>query len=198
MIYLGQQTPVSTACNIFPVCPRVLRRYAKFADRFLRVAFADEKLDRMPHTELSEPIVGRVLHTTSNGLRIDGRTYTFLAFSNSQLREHSCWMYSDPTEEELHAHAASPIPTAADIRWGAGVLDQILTPAKWAARLGQCFSSTSQTTVIAEHEVYPFIGPADSLARTALYGAFWRPGVMIVERYRLQHAAQSERTSSCM
>ena len=45
------------------------------------------------------------------------------------------------------------IPLAKQIREKAGMLDGIQVPAKWAARLGQCFSTTSQTIEIAPDEV---------------------------------------------
>lgn len=63
----------------------------------------------------------------------------FLGWSNSQLKSHSVWMYSEDGRENDHA------PTAAEIRGHAGELHGIRIPAKFASRLGLCFSSTYAT-----------------------------------------------------
>jgi hypothetical protein len=72
-------------------------------------------------------------------------------------------MYADPTDKEQTEHLAKQehlpegqrqkIPLAKEIRSRAGVLDGIQVPAKWAARLGQCFSTTEQTIEISKDEV---------------------------------------------
>jgi hypothetical protein len=129
----------------------------------LRLLFADEGLKALYHTELSEAILAWVRNMMRQGFFIGGRKYQFLAFSSSQLREHGCWMYADPTEKEQKEHLETQahlpedkrqrIPLAKEIRSRAGVLDGIQVPAKWAARLGQCFSTTEQTIEISKDEV---------------------------------------------
>lgn len=70
----------------------------------------------------------------NNGMGIGGRHYEFLAFSSSQLKEQSCWLY-----------APRPGRSADDIRRFMGDFSQIRCIAKAGARMGQCFSTTVET-----------------------------------------------------
>jgi len=54
-----------------------------------------------------------------------------LAFSSSQLRDHSCWFF-----------ASTKDLAASEIRGWMGDFSSIHNIAKYAARMGQCFSST--------------------------------------------------------
>lgn len=67
----------------------------------------------------------------TNGIRIGGRYYEFLAFGNSQFRENGAYFFS-PTEDM----------TCDMIRHWMGDFSHISVVAKCAARLGQCFSTT--------------------------------------------------------
>lgn len=81
--------------------------------------------------------------TLKNGISVGGRHFEFLAFGNSQLRDHGCYMFN--SDQHLSADM---------IREWMGVFDGIKTVAKYAgtvfvdlnltrlARLGQCFSTT--------------------------------------------------------
>ena len=73
----------------------------------------------------------RVKRTMKNGITIGDRHYEFLAFGNSQFREHGAYFFS-------------PLPylNANQIRQWMGLFSEIKTVAKYAARLGQCFSTT--------------------------------------------------------
>ena len=73
----------------------------------------------------------RIKRTFSNGIRIGDRQYEYLGYGNSQLREHSAYFFA-PT-----AHVNSK-----RIRMWMGSFDDIQTVAKYASRLGQCFSTT--------------------------------------------------------
>ena len=75
--------------------------------------------------------VDRMKAALTNGLIVAGRRYEFLAYSSSQLREASVWMFA-PTAGL----------TAAHIRDWMGDFSSIRCPAKFGARMGQCFSST--------------------------------------------------------
>jgi RNA-dependent RNA polymerase len=123
-----------------------LCRYKQFEDRFLRLNFTDETLGPLTFAELSPDILAGVRDVLTRGLDFAGSHYAFLAFSSSQLREHGAWMYCDPPA------GCTGVPTAEDIRRDAGALSSIKVPAKWAARLGQCFSTTSDTIEIVLHE----------------------------------------------
>ena len=66
-----------------------------------------------------------------NGIIIGDRRYEFLAFGNSQFREHGAYFFA-PTDD---------LSTKAIRRW-MGMFKDIKIVAKHAARLGQCFSTT--------------------------------------------------------
>ena len=114
---------------------RVVRQYAAVhADRFLRVRFTDEKFEgRINPTDkaTSDEIFTRIKRTMINGITIGDRHYEFLAFGNSQFREHGAYFFA-PT---IH------LSTAAIRNW-MGMFKDIVIVAKYAARLGQCFSTT--------------------------------------------------------
>lgn len=113
---------------------RVTRRFSEHSDRFLRVRFTDEKSLGGIYActnDTNDEIFTRVKRTLINGINIGDRHYEFLAFGNSQLREHGAYFFA-------------PLPhlTAAHIRAWMGSFNPIRNVAKHAARLGQCFSTT--------------------------------------------------------
>ncbi|KAL7275453.1 hypothetical protein RUND412_001605 [Rhizina undulata] len=118
---------------------RVVRHYAEHVDRFLRVQFMDEKSQasffcyRINSTDkmTMHEVFSRIKHALDNGVKIGELHYEFLAFGNSQIREHGAYFFA-PTDHI----------TAADIRRWMGDFKEIRTVAKHSARLGQCFSST--------------------------------------------------------
>ncbi|TVY28830.1 RNA-dependent RNA polymerase [Lachnellula hyalina] len=116
---------------------RVLRRYARENQegRFLRVQFTDELLEGRINSsadkQRNDEIYTRVYRTLFNGIRIGDRHYEFLAFGNSQFRENGAYFYC-PTN-----HLSCD-----DIRNWMGNFSHIKVIAKYAARLGQCFSTT--------------------------------------------------------
>nr|CAG8498711.1 9679_t:CDS:2 [Entrophospora candida] len=112
---------------------RVIRHFHDVKDNFLRVQFIDEaggKIRPSSGTN-NDALYNRVYLTLVNGINIGDRHYEFLAFSSSQLREHSCWFFA-PTSDLI----------ADDIREWMGDFKNIKNVAKYAARMGQCFSST--------------------------------------------------------
>lgn len=73
----------------------------------------------------------RIYRTMKNGMIIGDRHYEFLAFGNSQFREHGAYFFA-------------PLPdiSTRDIRKWMGNFEKIKVVAKYAARIGQCFSTT--------------------------------------------------------
>ncbi|KAJ5652195.1 hypothetical protein N7507_009621 [Penicillium longicatenatum] len=113
---------------------RVTRRYIEFADRFLRVRFTDEVTQGRIHSSFNDSndeTFTRVKRTLTRGITVGDRHYEFLAFGNSQFREHGAYFF-----------APTPDLTAAHIRAWMGQFNHIRNIAKFAARLGQCFSTT--------------------------------------------------------
>ncbi|KAK6496464.1 hypothetical protein TWF481_002481 [Arthrobotrys musiformis] len=113
---------------------RVIRHFFSHKDRFLRVQFTDEKLHgKISATELatSHELFTRVSKALTNGIKIGDRHFKFLAFGNSQLRQHGAYFFAD-----------GPDLTCDDIRKWMGDFEKIKVVAKFSARLGQCFSTT--------------------------------------------------------
>jgi RNA-dependent RNA polymerase len=123
---------------------RVIRHYhnhdPSLVERFLRVEFCDEdhlayRWDRDVDVEwFLQRRVGGVLR---NGLEVAGRSFQFLAYSTSSLREHAVWFVSpfhDPVEGFVDAES---------IRAQLGDFSKLLrTPSRYAARIAQAFTST--------------------------------------------------------
>ncbi|KAL3751152.1 hypothetical protein ACJRO7_012034 [Eucalyptus globulus] len=131
---------------------RVLRKYPGDIDNFLRVSFVDEELDKIYSTnwspsnsandERQSGIYKRIVSTLRDGIAIGDKRFEFLAFSTSQLRDSSVWMF-----------ASRKGLTATDIREWMGDFRKIRNVAKYAARLGQSFSSSTETLNVREDEV---------------------------------------------
>ncbi|KAM5566908.1 putative RNA-dependent RNA polymerase 1 [Rosa sericea] len=132
---------------------RVLRNYPEDIDNFLRVSFVDEDLGKMrsvdlcPRTSSAEEerrtrVYERILSTLRDGIVIGDKKFEFLAYSSSQLRENSAWMF-----------ASRRGLTAQEIRDWMGDFSHIKNVAKYAARLGQSFSSSRETFTVGSDEI---------------------------------------------
>lgn len=114
---------------------RVLRQYINHEDRFLRVQFTDEitkgRIFPAPDTDQENALFNRVHRTLQNGIQIGGRHFQYLATGNSQFRENGAYFFC-PTE----------FLTCDNIRNWMGDMNHIRVVAKYASRLGQCFSTT--------------------------------------------------------
>ncbi|XP_058079109.1 probable RNA-dependent RNA polymerase 1 [Magnolia sinica] len=132
---------------------RVLREYAEDIDNFLRITFVDEDSDKIRSTDLvtravlangeqHTDVYKRILSILRNGIVIGDKKFEFLAFSSSQLKENSAWMF-----------AARSGLNAAGIRKWMGDFSKIRNVAKYAARLGQSFGSSKETLSIDRHEI---------------------------------------------
>ncbi|GJZ55094.1 probable RNA-dependent RNA polymerase 1, partial [Tanacetum coccineum] len=135
------------------VSNRVLRHYSDYIDNFLRVSFVDEELEKLYSTDLSPRAISqnaesrtdiykRILSILKDGIVIGGKKFEFLAFSSSQLRDNSAWMF-----------AATSRVNAASIREWMGDFSRIKNVAKYAARLGQSFGSSKESLSVAQYEV---------------------------------------------
>ncbi|KAI0183636.1 RNA dependent RNA polymerase [Xylaria flabelliformis] len=130
-IYLS--TPTPEASN------RVLRHFAQYSDRFLRVQFTDEQMKgriySSPKSKQNHALYNRIHRTLVNGIKIAGRHFEFLAFGNSQFRENGAYFFSATDDVDCDY-----------IRNWMGDVAHIRVVAKYAARLGQCFSTTRAFT----------------------------------------------------
>ncbi|KAK1387086.1 RNA-dependent RNA polymerase [Heracleum sosnowskyi] len=129
------------------VSNRVLRNFSKDIDNFLRISFVDEEWNKLFSTDLyarkrKTGIYERILSILKNGIVIGNKKFDFLAFSSSQLRDNSAWMFA--STENL---------SASDIRNWMGDFSDIRNVAKCAARLGQSFSSSTETLTVPKNEI---------------------------------------------
>lgn len=140
-------TMIHVSSPLMETSNRITRKYAADADRFIRVKFSDEKnegqLRNMPNGR-ADATFDRVLRAMVNGIVVAGRFYEFLAFGNSQFREHGAYFY-----------APTPSKSSDDIRLSLGQFGHIKSIAKYGARLGQCLSTTRAmtTNVNKLHEI---------------------------------------------
>ncbi|KAI8914028.1 RNA dependent RNA polymerase-domain-containing protein [Powellomyces hirtus] len=128
---------------------RLLRRHAEHHDRFLRVDFSEESMDRCMvgfSGEMDSILDGRFSKILNEGLALAGRTYKFLAFSSSQLRQHSCWFFAAPQDDDVPSAVNTGRTLTCDaIRAELGDFSHIDVVAKYAARMGQALTSTIPT-----------------------------------------------------
>lgn len=127
-------TMIHVASPVMETSNRITRKYAADADRFIRVKFSDEKSEgvlRDLGNNRSVAPFNRVRRALEHGIVVAGRYYQFLAFGNSQFREHGAYFY-----------APTSLKSADDIRFSLGDFGHIRCVAKFGARIGQCFSTT--------------------------------------------------------
>lgn len=88
-----------TPCGVYLEGPeaesnnRVLRKYSKNHDCFLRVQFCDEDGERVQYSSGSsnDLVYDRFRKILNEGISIAGMHFAFLGFSHSSLRDQSCW-----------------------------------------------------------------------------------------------------------
>eukprot|EP01083_Nonionella_stella_P145459 455888_1 len=113
---------------------RVVRWYPGKESHFIRVTFCEDNGSRLHHRDaLNVETRAWIDNILKNGITIGDRTYEFLAFGSSQLNEGSVWMFWDDGVSDI---------TAESIRRRMGDFEHIKAVAKYAARMGQCFSTT--------------------------------------------------------
>ncbi|XP_030521901.1 RNA-dependent RNA polymerase 2 [Rhodamnia argentea] len=133
----------------------VVKNFASHSSDFLRVSFVEEDWSKIPPNALSTStqqgvfskplrtgIYHRILTVLREGIVIGEKKFQFLAFSASQLRSNSVWMFSSNDEV-----------TAEQIREWMGCFNKIRSVSKCAARMGQMFSSSVQTMVVPAQDV---------------------------------------------
>ena len=116
---------------------RILRKYPDHIDHFLRVQFCDENGQDLffnPNVSI-EKVYDRFRNVLNGGISVAGRVYTFLGFSHSSLRARSVW-FSAP-----FVYQNTPVFASLIIK-SLGEFDEIKSPARQAARIGQAFSET--------------------------------------------------------
>ncbi|KAF8782261.1 putative RNA-dependent RNA polymerase 1 like protein [Argiope bruennichi] len=118
---------------------RVLRNFD--SEYALRVSFRDDNNSRLSFFAAfaDENVFDfSIRHPMLQGIRIGDRHYEFLAWSNSQIRDHGIWMYAKDSNGN----------TVRDIRAWMGDFSHIHSVPKYMARMGQCFSQTEDAVSV--------------------------------------------------
>lgn len=127
---------------------RVVRHFGE--ENALRCVFRDDSGMRLTVKEFlqgtnndqqSAIIAGIVQRTLSHGVQIHDRHYYFLAWSNSQMRDHGCYMYAppwDPLTGEISM-------TIDQMRQWMGDFSGSKNVPKLMSRMGQCFTQAQPT-----------------------------------------------------
>jgi RNA-dependent RNA polymerase len=131
---------------------RIIRQYDKFADNFIRVDFRDE--DRLQYrwdkavdgTRFLRERVGGIL---KGGFQLAGRSWEFLAYSTSALREHAVWFicpfdYVKDSGETVYVNGKYIRDDIGDFHG----TDLMRHPSKYAARLAQAFTATDPSVCL--------------------------------------------------
>ncbi|XP_067140461.1 uncharacterized protein [Centruroides vittatus] len=123
----------------FQFSNRMLRNFD--SNYALRVSFRDDdgrKLSASANYSDAALLEFAVTRPMIEGIEICTRHYKFLAWSNSQIRDHSVWMYAEDNKGN----------NADTIRAWMGDFSITKSVSKYMARLGQCFSQTEDTVKI--------------------------------------------------
>ncbi|KAJ7709483.1 RNA dependent RNA polymerase-domain-containing protein [Mycena rosella] len=131
---------------------RIIRKYQKYEDNFLRVDFRDEdKLQFRWAREVdgSNFVRERVGDILKKGLVLGGREFEFLAYSTSALRGHAVW-FMNPFKNENGSWVTSEL-IRKDIGDFAGT-SLLKCPSKYAARLAQAFTATDPSVKINRNQ----------------------------------------------
>lgn len=128
---------------------RVLRKYPKRHEYFLRVQFCDEDGEPVrfnPRVSNDSIFHDRFKDVLENGITIVNRKFDFLGFSHSSLRAQSCWFMAPFAHDGSLMYDRMLIAQLGDF-------SKIRCPAKCAARIGQAFSDTPTAVTIARNVV---------------------------------------------
>eukprot|EP01129_Flabellula_baltica_P004912 TRINITY_DN1742_c0_g1_i1.p1 TRINITY_DN1742_c0_g1~~TRINITY_DN1742_c0_g1_i1.p1 ORF type:complete len:753 (+),score=146.81 TRINITY_DN1742_c0_g1_i1:42-2300(+) len=111
-----------------------IRTHKKFSDRFIRVSFTDEDFSSLKSLQSNEnaDLINRLRDVMMNGIQVGNQNYQFLGYSSSQLKTGDCWFFNITD---------SPVTISGLIK-GFGDFSKIHIVGKYAARIGQKFSTT--------------------------------------------------------
>ncbi|KAJ7139818.1 RNA dependent RNA polymerase-domain-containing protein [Mycena epipterygia] len=139
---------------------RVIRSFhSKSHDSFLRVSFVDEenlqyRFDReLDCVAFTRSRVGEFL--IDKGLTIAGRKFSFLAYSQSALKEHAVWFvrpFKDDNDDQVDARSIIKNLGSFD---GLKIEPRLIyCPARYAARISQAFTATDATSIEVDEVIY--------------------------------------------
>jgi RNA-dependent RNA polymerase len=89
----------------------------------------------------------RVYQAIKHGILIDGRMYHFLCYSASNLRARKAWFL------QLHKPTGQPLTCTSVLRGLGDFSLSASTIGKFVARIGQCFSKTTETVRVNKSKI---------------------------------------------
>lgn len=129
---------------------RVLRQFRDDVNRFVRLSFVNEHLEKgFYFSEQSHLFLGYIHHILINGIELGKNKVEFLSYSNSQIKSHSCWMLCTP----FGPNAKKDMITADEIIQSLGNFDEEKNILKRYARRGQCFSTSKFVYQLQDDEL---------------------------------------------
>ncbi|KAJ7454396.1 RNA dependent RNA polymerase-domain-containing protein, partial [Mycena latifolia] len=126
----------------------VLRQWPAHVGNFLRARFTDEdgKINVADSDRARDgaesALLSRIANALREGLVIAGRHYVALATGESQMKDGGCWMICESGEF-----------TADNVRARMGDFSREHVVAKYSARMGLCFSSTSHVVELQPDDI---------------------------------------------
>jgi RNA-dependent RNA polymerase len=138
---------------------RVIRKYPKHTDCFIRVSFVDENklLYRFDRDVDGPDFIRRRVASVLQELVIAGQRLEFLAYSQSALKEHSVW-YIRPFFDLEAGHVVDAPRIIRDLgNFHNLAYDEKMgrCPARYAARVSQSFTATDSSVSMEVDEVFP-------------------------------------------
>uniref|UniRef100_A0A915BR60 RNA-directed RNA polymerase n=1 Tax=Parascaris univalens TaxID=6257 RepID=A0A915BR60_PARUN len=133
---------------------RVVRHFGE--EYALRCVFRDDNGQRLVVNDFARGravqeqslIIQHLVYKTLNdGIHIASRHYKFLAWSNSQMRDHGCYMYSAAKVLD-EVSGKERIYEIEDIRRWMGDFTASRNVPKLMSRMGQCFTQAQPTIVL--------------------------------------------------
>ncbi|GMR32585.1 hypothetical protein PMAYCL1PPCAC_02780, partial [Pristionchus mayeri] len=140
-----------TPSRVLPMAPdvmmtnRVVREFG--SEHALRIVYRDEggqklRVNDFGADQMAPLLIDMVKNTMDKKVNICGRDYQFLAWSNSQLRDRGCYMYSQVEKED------GTVVTIDMIRDWMGNFSSSKNVPKLMSRMGQCFTQAQPTVTL--------------------------------------------------
>ena len=136
---------------------RVMRAYADNIDSFIRVSFVEENDLRYQHDrEINGPafVNDWVSPILRGGITVAGRSFNFLAYSQSALKSHTVWFVSDFVDTTGDKITAATIIERLGKFHGLDYDKQLIyCPARYGARISQAFTTTDSSISVPAEEI---------------------------------------------
>lgn len=125
---------------------RVIRKFAKHMPCFVRLNFVTETGDRGHYFgSIGHMLLGFIHRVMQNGVYLGNRRLSFLSYSNSQLKNHSCWLLC--RDDPYHTISEAQIEAFM------GSFSHENNFLKRQARRGQCFSTSKKICELQPDQV---------------------------------------------